>query len=240
MSMDKPIRTVLVVGVDQPTFGRLEPLLQRASFDVDRVPSAESAGVLLQAVSFDVVIIGDQLEEDVPSELVTTIRGPGSPCRRSAVLILGASTGLAGAGSSADSPRTVVLPMPVTTERLEREVASLLRVAPRLSVRIPIRLEVELADGRTSIISQTENVSIGGMLVRTRRLYPMETSVRFELLIPDETSGVGGRGVVVRHTDERRGRVRGVGVKFTEFKGAGRERLRSYLRRHLEDPVATS
>ncbi len=231
MNTSKPIRTVLLVGAEQETFDRLEPLLRRASFDVDRVPTAESAEVLLQAVSFDVVILAHPLPDRPLPEVIDVIRAPGAPCRRSSVLILAAPAAINSLSRYAEEGRTTILAKNASVQRLEREVASLLRVAPRLSIRIPIRLEVELADGRTSVISQTENVSLGGMLVRTRRLYPVETTVRFELLIPDETSGVAGRGLVVRQTDERKDGIRGVGVKFNEFKGSGRERLASFLGR---------
>jgi uncharacterized protein (TIGR02266 family) len=102
-------------------------------------------------------------------------------------------------------------------------------VAPRLSARVTVRFEVELGENTTVSMSQTENVSIGGMLVRSHRKFPVETKLRFELVLPDEAAPVRGLGLVVRHTEPRPGKALGIGVKFLEVEDDGDARLRAYL-----------
>jgi hypothetical protein len=116
-------------------------------------------------------------------------------------------------------------------EELQGVVASLLRVAPRLAIRVTVRLRVQLEDGQAELLSQTENVSATGALVRARRTYPVETPLRFEIYLPNEPQPVGGRGLVVRHATDRARRVTGLGIKFTELEAGGEARLRAFLDR---------
>ena len=115
-------------------------------------------------------------------------------------------------------------------------MASLLRVAPRLTVRLPIRLEVQIGEGQAVALSQTENVSVSGMLVRSNRSYPVEADLRFELFIPDQTGVISGGGQVVRHTLDPRGHPNGLGVKFLSWEGIGQARLAEYLERVSREP----
>lgn len=81
------------------------------------------------------------------------------------------------------------------------------------------------------ILTQTENVSRGGMLVRVRKPQPVDAKLRFELLLPEDSVPIKGSGEVVRHTRDWRGEVTGVGIKFSTFGNDGRLRLKEFLNR---------
>jgi len=227
--MEQAIRNVLVVGVESDFHRRFEPMLKRRHFDVDRVVESSCALALVQAVAIDVLVLRYPLGTPSVEELLEGIRQPESPCRRSAVLVLASPVDLPRAEKLADGFRTHVLSVNADHETLQETISSLLRTAPRLSVRITIRLEAILGNGSTMILTQTENVSRGGMLVRVRKPQPVDAKLRFELLLPEDSVPIKGTGEVVRHTRDWRGEVTGVGIKFSAFGNDGRLRLKEFL-----------
>ncbi len=231
MFMDQSIRNVLVVGVEKEFHNRFQPLLERRRFDVDWVAHSASARALIRSVAIDVLVLRYPLADPPVEDLLKDIRSMESPCRKSSVLLLASRERLAAAAQLADGEKTRVLPIDADDETLQRTVASLLRTAPRLSVRMTIRLEAVLGDGSTMILTQTENVSRGGMLVRVRRPQPVDARLRFELLLPEDSAPVRGLGEVVRNTRDPQGRPIGVGIRFVSFKDDGKVRLGGYLRR---------
>jgi uncharacterized protein (TIGR02266 family) len=227
--MDRPIRNVLVAGLEPVFYRRLEPVLRRSNFDVDRVPYARTALDLIQDISFDVLVFGHPLAGADLEDVLDAVNSEGSPCRSSAILLLTTAERLPALAAHCEGDRVRALCLDASEDELQSEVSSLLRVAPRLSVRITIRLAVQLADGSTELLSQTENVSLGGMLVRTPRPYPVDAEVAFELFLPGRSAPVTGEGRVVRHAADERGRLSGLGVRFVRFDDDGRHRLQSFL-----------
>jgi len=232
--MSDAIRNVLAVAVPDDLYGGIEPLMRRASFAVDRVPSVDGARALIHAVAFDIIVIGFPLPGDTLGRLLDLIRGESCPCRRSAVLVLAPPDRVEELEPLLARGHTKVVPTTATSAELKDAVSALLRVAPRLSVRLSIRLEVELGDGTTHTLCQTENVSKGGMLVRSLRLYPVDSAVRFELFLPGDKVAVYGAGVIVRHTSSGKPGDKGFGVSFKTFKGDGASRLETFILAALE------
>lgn len=236
--MEKTIRNVLVVGVEPDFHRRFEPFLKRRHFDVDRVAEAGCALALVQAVAIDVLVLRYPLGNPTVEDLLQTIRSADSPCKRSAVLLLASPGDFEKAEKLADGMKTHVLSVDADNEDLQETIARLLRAAPRLSVRITIRLEAVLGQDSTMILTQTENVSRGGMLVRVRKPQPVDAKLRFELILPEDSSPVKGVGVVVRHTRDWRGDVSGVGIRYATFEDGGDQRLLEFLQQVApEDPV---
>lgn len=227
--MTTTIRNVLVVGVEAEFHRNFEQILKRRNFDVDRVAEPGCALALIEAVAIDVLVLRYPMFEPTVEELIEAIRRPGSPCRRSAVLILASDDDLGKAGELAEADRTQVLPIDSEESLFQETVSNLLRATPRMSVRITIRLEALLDNGSTMLLTQTENVSRGGMLVKVRKQQPIDAKLNFELLLPEDSVPVRGRGQVVRHTRDWRGDVTGVGIKFSDFEQSGDDRLREYL-----------
>jgi len=220
-----------VAGVPASLAERFEPLLRRSNFDVDHVPNARSALDLVRVIGFDVLVFGYPLVGPPLGELLDVVRARDSPCHRSAVLLLVPPSRLSEVEPVLGRGYTRSLATDASDHELQGAVASLLRVAPRLAVRITVRLHVQLADGHSELLSQTENVSATGLLVRTRRGYPVETPLRFDLYLPNEPQAVSGRGLVVRHATDRARRVTGLGIRFTELDAGGESRLKTFLDR---------
>ena len=134
---------------------------------------------------------------------------------------------LAGIGRGVN--RVVTLDM--TEEIIDQHVADLLDVAPRAAVRFKARLTTVLDDGKIEIIGRTENVSVTGMLLETTTTLEIGQMVAFEFLANGGDDMVSGEAWVVRHAVAERGGVDGIGLRFLEFHGDGRERIEAVLTR---------
>jgi DNA-binding response OmpR family regulator len=222
-------RNVLVAGVDPAFAARLAPLLGRSSFDVDYVGNARSARDLVRVVAFDVLVLGCPAVGRSMTDLVDLIRAEDSPCRTSAVLLLAPRDRLPEVEPLLAAGLTRALPQDASDTELQEVFAALLRVAPRHSVRITARLQVQLGDDRAEVLTQTENVSANGLLVRATRVFPVGSPVRFELFLRGNSAPVTGRGVVVRHALGSGQRVTGLGIELVELSPGGDTRLRGFL-----------
>ena len=71
------------------------------------------------------------------------------------------------------------------------------------------------------------------MLVRTDTLYPVRTTVTFQILLPEEREPVTGDAEVARHTLFELEKLQGVGLRFSTFRPGAERRLHAFLERHL-------
>jgi CheY-like chemotaxis protein len=228
--MTTSARNVLMIGVDSDTFAKIAPMLERATVEVDRFPRGRSSLELLSAVSFDALLVGFPLPDMEVEEFLAEIRKQDSLTRRTPLLLLTneereeeARRRFIGKGANR------VVPVSTSAELLQSAVSGLLEVAPRVGARVMASLEVQLEEGKTLAMCQTENISSTGMLIRTYVGYPIGTRLSFEFALPTDGRPVRGEAEVVRHTYVDRERVRGVGARFLSFEGNGLRRFRDYL-----------
>jgi Tfp pilus assembly protein PilZ len=222
-------RSVLVLGVDEELFAKVAPLLDRGEFDVDRFPRAAMAFELVARVSFDVLLARNPLADVPIAELLAAVRAPDSPNRASPLLLLTSSPELAEASRYVGRGANRVVDIEESAERLQAEVSALLSVAPRSAIRLMVRLQVRIDDGRQLALCQSENVSETGMLIRSSQLFPIGERVELEFFLGEEPQPVRGAGEVVRHTTSGREDVYGMGVRFVDFESNGLARLRRFL-----------
>ena len=223
-------RNVLIIGVDSNTFSKIAPMLERAAVEVDRFPRGRPSLELLFAVAFDALLVGFPLPDMDLDEFLSEIRMRESLTRHTPVLVLTeeklqqeAQQRFVGKGANR------VVPVSIGAERLQSVVSGLLEVAPRIGARMMASFEVQLEEGTTLAMCQTENISNTGMLVRTQVGYPIGTRLSFEFPLPSDGRTVKGEAEVVRHTLLGREQIRGVGVRFLSFEGDGKRRFREYL-----------
>jgi len=222
-------RNVLVVEVPQPLFDRVAPVLRRRSFEVDRFPDAARAVELLAAVPFQAVVVGYPMQSlDLESFLSAVADGESA---LASVAVLVAEEHRADVEGYLNRGVDLVLAMENAPEEMQRLLCALFGVAPRSAMRTMVKLEVQLdADQPTErFMAQTENLSTSGMLVVTRRRYPIGTTVGFELLLPAGGGSVSGLAEVARHTEPGQDRVEGIGLRFLSFRGASSSRVERAL-----------
>lgn len=221
--------TVLVVNVGSEEFDKVEPLLGREEFEVDRFPRASMALELIESVGFDVLVVGYPLPDISAREFLQRVRRSDSPCRATPLLLLARSEDLDAAGELVGYGANRVVPMEETAQQLQQEVTDLLEVAPRREVRTMVRLQVKVDDGKQLAMCQSENISRSGMLIRAGEAYEIGTEVSFEFFLGQHSTPVVGCGEVVRHTTPGREDVVGMGVRFSSFEKNGRKRLERFL-----------
>lgn len=226
-------RKVLVTGVDEDGYDKLRAALARYPLVVERLSRPASALELAGSVAFDLVILGHPLTDPPLADFLAELRRPGSPSAASPVVLLAAAEAQREAGESRDAGVVAVLASDLEAPVLHRAVLQALGVPPRVDVRLLVRLEARLELGHSAVLCQTENLSRGGMLVRTDRRPTLGEAFSFELALPEGGQVVRGRAEVARHTDPAREPVRGIGLRFLSFESDGARRLAAYVERLL-------
>ena len=94
-----------------------------------------------------------------------------------------------------------------------------------------VRLNVQLAQDKSVVMCQSENISENGMLLRSDRLLPIGTRVTFECSLPGDRMPVSGEAEVMRHAVVDVEKVQGMGLRFIFVKSDGQRRVRSFLGR---------
>ena len=222
-------RRVLVVGLERSIFAKIEPILSRAPLSVDRVPKGESGMMLAERVKFDLLVVRYPLPDMATGSFINAVHSPGATNGATPILVmaeparLGEVRGLLPGGEkqaiSTDEPA-----------KLLQEVASrLLKVAPRVDARIPIRIEVLIGNPPALVMCQCENLSEGGLLVRSEKLYPIGTRLKLELTLPGDRVPIRAEAEIVRHTVPDVENVAGLGLKVKAYQGDGTARVRRFL-----------
>jgi DNA-binding NarL/FixJ family response regulator len=218
-------RNVLVVEVPQALFDRVAPVLRRRSFEVDRFPDAARALELLAAVPFQAVVVGYPMREIVLERFLAAVADGESAL--ASVAVLTAKEHRDEVEGYLNRGVDLILAAENAPEEMQRLLCALFGVAPRSAMRTMVKLEVQLgSEGPTErFMAQTENISTSGMLVVTRRRYPLGTTVGFELLLPAGRGSVSGLAEVARHTEPGQDRVEGIGLRFLSFRDASSARV---------------
>jgi len=221
---------VLVVNADEELFAKIAPLLNREALEVDRFPRARAALDLVSQVPVDVLIVGYPLPDVRTQELLDVVRRPESPCRQSPLLLLAHREELEEAKRFIGRGANEAIAVEESAERLQAAVSRLLAVAPRSSLRMMVRIVVNIGEGAALEMSQTENLSETGMLVRTGEVYPLGSRLSFEFHLGGQSQPIRGEGEVVRQTTAGRESVRGIGIRFISLERDGLLRLQRFLR----------
>ncbi len=125
------------------------------------------------------------------------------------------------------------IPTDNAEELLAASIAELATVAPRLALRAPTRVVLQLEQRPLRTFCQTENISETGMLLRGFGHYPPGTTIDFEINIPGQSDPIRGTATIARTTNVSLERMEGVGARFQTFIGQDEGRLTEYLNDHL-------
>lgn len=230
------LQRILAVGMEPVVWGRLEALLNRSYFEVDKVPRGDSGRVLCEAIAFDLLLVRYPLTDIDVSDLLAAVRHPGSLCARSQVLLVADEARLFQAQLLVGQGADAALATERTGELLSEFAARLLHVAPRVASRVMVRLQARIGDGDSQAFCQTVDLSTSGMFVHTDVLYPLGTRTSFQLFLPQENGAVVGSAEVVRQAAGGQSRPEGIGLRWIDFRGGGEARLRAFLDRALVAP----
>lgn len=228
------LQKAMLVGAPLHVSMKIESALTKGNFEIQRFAHATQAVPMTEMVPFHMIIAAYPLPDMPVQDFLFSVRKPGSPCLHTPVLLL------AYPGKEKEAEEYIgyganrVLPINTQTALLTNEITGLLQVAPRISQRILVRINAEVEKRKQMILSQTENISMSGMLLHTGRRLPVGTDVKLEFMIPADRIPLRIEGKVVRHTMVGKEKAIGMAVRFTGFEEAQEQRLSEYLNRKLK------
>ena len=235
MPQKRPL--VLVAGIPRSSFDELAPVLDRHKVDVVQVTSAEDSTKFAHSDRVDLIILEAEPTEMSLEDVVRTIRSESSASNKASILVLAIpgtedeARQLIGHGVnrvmlSVDPPKFIAL-----------QVAELLDIAPRTTLRLSTRLLVELADGSEEALGAVVNMSAAGLLLETDADLEPGQHVILSIDIDPDDEPVSGKAEVVRKANPDLDGVDGIGVRFLSFAGDGRQRLEAILGEAFHIPI---
>ena len=235
MTIEKSV--VLMAGVPLGSFGELAPVLDRQKLTVIQVSSYEDAVMYANAALVDLVILGIEPTTMSLEEVIRAIRSQSSASRTASLLVL-AQPGnednarqLIGHGVNrvmltVDSPKHIAL-----------QVANLLDIAPRATMRLSTRMLVELEDGFAEALGAVVNISAAGMLLETDADLEPGQHVVISIDIGPQLEPVAAKAEIVRKADPEREGIEGIGAQFLSFAGDSQKQLETILGDAFRIPI---
>lgn len=227
--MSEEGKKVLAAGINRTAFEGLVPVLRRRAFDVKWVATAEAGVKLAREELFDVIVSSAEPEEMTLELIVRSYRASASLSRNAVIMVLAKPDRVDEARQLKDRGVNRVMLVSDPPQIIGDQMASLLEVAPRSSVRLPMNLQASVGNKGRELFCQTINLSASGMLVRTTHKPQLGSMVVFQIHIPNQMDPITGRGEMVRHADKHQGGFDGVGVRFASFADDGAIRLKKYV-----------
>ncbi len=229
--MSEPVRALVtnLEGVDR---GSVERALRPLGLEIVHAPWDLDVVERVHRTAFRLVLVGYPVVGVALGRLLRSLRDAGSASQRCGAILVTDPGRLSEAGRFLGHGINRVIAGDEVDITLTDTARLLLDVAPRLPVRAPVRIMVQVGDRPLRAFCQTENLSRSGVLLRGFGHYPKGTPLQFEISIPGEPTPIRGRAEVRRTTDLAAERVEGVGASFVGFEDDDGRRLTAFLDRH--------
>jgi len=227
MRRERPV--VLVAGARRSSVGELAPVLDRQNLTVVQVISAEDAAMPAHSDRFELVILGTEPTTMSLEDTIRTIRSESSASRNASLLVL-AEPGTEDwarqlIGQSVNRVMLTVDP----PKYIALQVAELLEIPPRATLRLGTRMLVEVEDGFEMALGAVVNVSATGLLLETEADLEPGQHVVISIDINPQVEPVAAKAEIVRKADPEREGIEGIGARFLSFAGDSQERLETTL-----------
>ena len=235
--MNKDRRVVLVAGVSQSSLGELAPVLDRHKLEVVQVASAEDAVMYAHSNRVGLVILGVEPTTISLEEATRTIRSQSSASNKASLLVLAepgtedSARQLVGLGVNrvmltVDPPKLIAL-----------QVADLLDIAPRATLRLSTRMLVGVEDGFEEALGAVVDLSAAGLLLETDADLEPGQHVVISIDVGPEVEPVAAKAEVVRRASLERDGIDGVGARFLSFAGDSQKQLETILGDAFRIPI---
>jgi len=228
---------VLVAGVPQSSFGELAPVLDRQKLTVIQVPSIEDAVMYARSARVELIILGTEATAISLEEVIQTIRSKSSASRNASLLVMAEPESednvrqLIGHGVN----RVMLTVDPPTL--VSFQVAELLEIAPRASLRLSTRMLVEVEDGFAEALGAVVNISAAGLLLETDADLEPGQHVIISIDVGPQLEPVAAKAEIVRKTDPEREGIEGIGAQFLSFAGDSQQQLETILSDAFRIPI---
>ncbi len=227
------IRRILAVITDPVLFRKVESLLGRSTFEVNRVPSGAGALILIGNLRYDLILVQSPLPDLALQDFVAAVRTLDSPCAGSAIVILNREGSEERLSEALLGDLVRVVPADAEESEIEKGISSVLGVSRRTSSRLLVHLRAEMDEGVSQRICQTVNLSETGMLLKGAPAAPIGSQVRVRFCLPKDSRAIEGEAEVVRYTSPAIEKVVGVAVRFVSLEAEDLFRLRDFVNASL-------
>ncbi len=225
---------ILAVINDRALYQKVAQLLDRACFEVNRVPSGAGALILVGNLRYDLIVVEEPLPDLDLRDFLAAVRTLDSPCAASSVAVVARTQEAADLCKHLAEDGVNVANASADPKALQRALSQALGVAARTSARLLVELKAKLDDGALQRMAQTANLSESGMLLSGAPLIPIGSHVELSFELPNDSSQIKVEAEVVRHTAPAE-RVTGIGVRFTQIATDAGRRLKEFLEVQLAE-----
>jgi CheY-like chemotaxis protein len=223
------VSAVLLAGVGSRSLEAIAPALDQQNLEVVSAEAPEDAVEMASKKEFDLVIFDAETGPVALADLVARLRDDASSSRGCSLLVVAGPQAVHDARGQIGRGVNRVVNVDDPENVIEKQVAELLDVAPRADVRLTARVIFDLGEGSLQVDGQMANVSLSGMLLQTTTTFEPGQEVVFEFMADKRSDMVSGRGEIVRSANAGREGLQGIGIRFMEFDGDGRERMEALL-----------
>ncbi|UCD83561.1 MAG: response regulator [Deltaproteobacteria bacterium] len=128
------------------------------------------------------------------------------------------------------------LTKPITQRDLLDETAKILKIPQRKDIRITVRMKVEGVSWEDTFYGESENISIGGILVKSEAPLKEGSVINLRFLLPDQQYQieVEVEGEVVRIDKENFEPEYGLGIAFRDLNAVAREMIKDFIKKKEE------
>ena len=222
-------RHVLLVGVRRSAVEHLVPLLRREEIEVISVEADPAVVEMARITRFELVMLRFPLTSVDVGAFLAALREPSSASRNAGVLLLADEDALDAAAVHLDRGANRIVAATWPDARIWRAVADLLDVAPRVAVRVPVMVDVDLATEGLPEVCRSVDLSLSGIRLECPNPYPPGTRVQIGLALPKIGGVVRATAEIVRRTDPERESVTGFAARFTAMSEEDEARLRRFI-----------
>ncbi|MEN8164611.1 MAG: PilZ domain-containing protein [Acidobacteriota bacterium] len=213
---ERPPAKILVTGTSVQHDDELVSVIRAAGFEVCLEPWHSEVPALVESQAFGAIVVHLPLPGVGLGVLLSSIRARAARCRQAGLVILTPESDIGAVEKLVGRGVNRVLPNSATAVEVLEALEVVQGVAQRVSIRLPVQLEVTLPAGDSQAFCQTENLSESGMLLRGFQHYPLGTRFSFQLQVPGTDRCLKGIAEVTRTTDAARENVEGFGARFVE------------------------
>lgn len=231
-----PQERVLAIGGD--LIDLIEPYLAESPLSVERVPDGRTAILLARKMRYEHLVVGFPLPDIGLAVFVDSLRRTDSASPTARLLLVTDDDHLTAASTYRDEGFIAdAISVDMESEKLAHYLTNFMKTAPRVSMRLQVRVQ-ELGTPDEEILEgETVNLSESGLLVSSGRCLPRGTRVRVELTRDDWAEPIMASALVVRSARLDVEGITGMGLRFSGFEGDGLARLAVQIRGVLAEFV---
>jgi CheY-like chemotaxis protein len=122
------------------------------------------------------------------------------------------------------------LTKPITQKKLLDETARILKIHQRKDVRVSVQMEVEGVLGTSTFCGESENISRGGILIKSEALLKKGSEINIKFQLPGQPYHIEAKGEIVRIDEDSFEPEYGNGIAFQNLNSIAKEMIGDFIK----------